>query len=345
MKDPISHHRWRENRFVFFVMLLFATICGLFAALAYREETFLTALLLSATGIVTFVGVALQAMRGLTAGIRFFYGACGIIVFVYLVLAGGHQAGGLFGALALTPGFVAVLGWRYGGLALLALTILTTTVFYVDAGMGLSQELPVATEIRFLMTFCSLTLLSLGAGYTWQSSVSDLLQANLEISALAYRDPLTGLANRRAVEDLVGQRWEEYKRGGQGFAILLCNIDHLKRLNDRFGREFGDSVLIRVANAINRGLRSQDVSARWEGDVFLVLLPGESHLSALKVGERLRRRVTSIKMAMYSEPVKVTLSIGVAGVENALSADDLVSVADAGLYQAKHMGRDRVQLG
>ncbi len=345
MQDPISYHRWRENRFVFFAMLLFAALNGLFATVAYDADDLVTSMLLAATGLVTFAGIATQIVRGVTTGTRLFYVTCGFIVFVYLVLGGGHHAAGLFGALALTPGFVMVGGWRLGGLSLLVLNLLTTAVFYLDLYLTSSAVLPTASEVHFLMTFCGLTLFSVGAGYTWQTSVEQLARENREISALAYRDPLTALPNRRAMEDLLDQRWEEYKRGGQGFAILLCDVDHLKRLNDQFGGDFGDGVLIRVANVLGRSVRSQDVIARWGDDEFLILLPGETHLSALKVGERIRRRVAAVELAMRNESVAITVSVGVSGVESALDAQDLVTVADAGLFQAKHMGRDRVQLG
>src|SRR5690606_3587323 len=113
----------------------------------------------------------------------------------------------------------------------------------------------------------------------------------------AYRDLLTDIPNRKAVEDLLEHRWDEYRRSGHRFSILICNIDDFRKINEQFGHNFGDGVLVRTALVLATGLRGQDVIARWGGDEFFVLLPGQTHETAEKVAQRLRSRVEEIQLA------------------------------------------------
>ncbi|MGD9662760.1 MAG: GGDEF domain-containing protein, partial [Porticoccaceae bacterium] len=267
---------------------------------------------------------------------------CGLVIFTFLVLRGGHDHIALYGCLAMTPGFVAILGWRIATLFLGLLAVFTGIVFFADLYLFTDQAFPLLLEVKFFISFLGLGLFSLGHGYAWEKSFQQLLHTNRRVNALAYKDPLTVLPNRRLMEDLLVQRWEEYKRSGHVFAVLLCNIDDFKRLNDLYGRDFCDGVLVRIANVLAKSLRSQDVISRWSGDEFLVILPGQTQATALKVAERLRRRVEEIQLAIFNQPVAVSISVGVTGVEAALSAADIISMADAGLYQAKHRGKNRV---
>ncbi len=133
--------------------------------------------------------------------------------------------------------------------------------------------------------------------------------------------------------------------GAHIFALLLCHIDGLKTINDRYGSSVGDQVLQKVAAILERSLRSQDMVARWGDDEFLILLPGQTGNSALQAGERLRKRVGAMELSAMEESVGVTISVGAAGVDTALDNTDLLSVADGGLFQAKHMGRNQVIMG
>jgi len=333
---------WRNDRFVFFAMLLFAALSCLFSAVAFIFDDLPAATLLSFVGLLAFVGVIVQMLAGLNLWIRLFYGLCGLGIFIFIVLRGGHDNMALYGCLAMTPGFVAILGWRVATLFLGFLALFIATVFFADLYVVADQAFPLLLEVKFFISFAGLSLFCLGHGYAWESAFEQLLRTNRQINALAYKDPLTVLPNRRLMEDLLVQRWEEYKRSGHIFAVLLCNIDDFKRLNDLYGRDFCDGVLVRIANVLAKSVRSQDVISRWSGDEFLVILPGQTQGTALKVAERLRRRVEEIQLAIFNKPVVVSISIGVTDVEAALSATDIISVADAGLYQAKHRGKNRV---
>jgi diguanylate cyclase (GGDEF)-like protein len=154
-------------------------------------------------------------------------------------------------------------------------------------------------------------------------------------------DPLTGLFNRNALEqrlgELDGQPTSEEK--GLSHALLLCDLDHFKRVNDQLGHAAGDAVLQDVAYTMRSVLRAGDSIYRVGGEEILVVLPGAAEADAVAIGERLRRAVRERRPV----GVEVTISIGVAvSQQGPLDTDELVGQADAALYSAKAAGRDRV---
>jgi len=154
-------------------------------------------------------------------------------------------------------------------------------------------------------------------------------------------DPLTGLFNRNALEqrlaDLDGQPSGE--GDGQSHALLLCDLDHFKRVNDRLGHAAGDAVLRDVAYTMRAVLRAGDSIYRVGGEEILVVLPGAGEEDAVTIAERLRQEVRRRRPA----GVDVTVSIGAAvSKPKTVNTDDLVARADAALYAAKAGGRDAV---
>lgn len=158
-------------------------------------------------------------------------------------------------------------------------------------------------------------------------------------------DPLTGLSNRTALEqrlgELDGQPTGEDK--GHSHALLLCDLDHFKRVNDRLGHAAGDAVLQDVAYTMRSVLRAGDSIYRVGGEEILVVLPGATRADAVGIAERLRRAVRERRPA----GVAVTISVGVAVSKppGPLDTDELVVLADAALYSAKAAGRDQVVVG
>jgi diguanylate cyclase (GGDEF)-like protein len=154
-------------------------------------------------------------------------------------------------------------------------------------------------------------------------------------------DPLTGLFNRNALEqrlaELDGAPCDD--KGGQSHALLLCDLDHFKRVNDRLGHAAGDAVLQDVAHTMRSVLRAGDSIYRIGGEEILVVLPGASETDAVAVAERLRQAVRKRRPA----GVEVTISIGAAVTKpDTVNTDDLVARADAALYSAKANGRNAV---
>jgi diguanylate cyclase (GGDEF)-like protein len=157
----------------------------------------------------------------------------------------------------------------------------------------------------------------------------------------AATDPLTGLPNRRALDELLRQQLGQAARQRSGFAVLMLDLDHFKAVNDSQGHAVGDRVLQAFAARVRAQLRDGDSCARYGGEEFVVVLPGASLALALEVAERLRACVAG--SALLSQPaVAVTVSIGAAAHRPGDGATDLLARADAAVYEAKRSGRNRV---
>jgi diguanylate cyclase (GGDEF)-like protein len=158
-------------------------------------------------------------------------------------------------------------------------------------------------------------------------------------------DPLTGLFNRNALEQRLGELDADLVaegRDGLSHSLLLCDLDHFKRVNDQLGHAAGDAVLQDVAYTMRAALRAGDSIYRVGGEEILVVLPGAGKRDAIDIAERLRNAVRDRRPA----GVPVTISIGVAVSRSAeVGTDGLVSRADSALYKAKTEGRDRVSVG
>lgn len=179
--------------------------------------------------------------------------------------------------------------------------------------------------------------------------VAELAKANDRLELLAKTDPLTGIANRRWMTETLDQLWGNDKRCLDGAAMLMCDIDHFKKLNDHLGHAEGDRCLVTVARIIQENIRrDRDHLARYGGEEFLVLLPGVTEEEAVSVAERIRKCIEAAALRNPGSRVSrsVTLSIGVAvqTADEAISPEQLQGKADAALYLAKQTGRNRVLL-
>jgi diguanylate cyclase (GGDEF)-like protein len=183
-----------------------------------------------------------------------------------------------------------------------------------------------------------------------KARVAELAEANERLERLSKTDPLTGVANRRWMGELLDRLWHDAGDRADSIAMLMCDIDEFKKLNDRLGHAAGDHCLVEVASLIDSCIRRDiDSVARYGGEEFLVLLPCATDTVALEVAERIRRSVADAAIPNPASRVcpTVTLSIGVALHRfhaDGLTPEQLQSQADAALYRAKRSGRNRVEL-
>jgi diguanylate cyclase (GGDEF)-like protein/PAS domain S-box-containing protein len=162
----------------------------------------------------------------------------------------------------------------------------------------------------------------------------------------SVRDPLTGLYNRRYLEESLAREIQKAQRQGHSLGVLMVDLDHFKLVNDRYGHEAGDKVLREMGKVFGRHTRTGDIVCRFGGEEFTILLPDASSEIATKRAEQIREaaRNTQVQVGLsVLEPV--TLSIGIAVLPgHGTSSEELLQAADAALYRAKKEGRDRVCL-
>jgi diguanylate cyclase (GGDEF)-like protein len=167
---------------------------------------------------------------------------------------------------------------------------------------------------------------------------------NLAIAEVrAATDSLTGLPNRRALDDTLKRMVAQTSRGLVPLAALMCDLDHFKEINDRFGHGKGDDVLAAVGAAFLHSLRAGDFAGRYGGEEFLVLLPVTGIEGAVEAADRLRASVSQIRVPGVDR--RISLSVGIAVIpDHGVDAQSLERAADRALYAAKKAGRDRSEV-
>ncbi len=171
------------------------------------------------------------------------------------------------------------------------------------------------------------------------------LETTLEkLRELALKDPLTGLANRRHLSELLGLQVELFQRVGIPFSVVMIDLDHFKRINDTWGHLVGDKVLVRFAEILQSQCRAGDVVGRIGGEEFLILLREVHSEQAFLIVDRWRETVAAASLAAELAAHAVTISLGIAEVALGDTCESLLSRVDAALYRAKASGRNRVEV-
>ena len=158
----------------------------------------------------------------------------------------------------------------------------------------------------------------------------------------ARTDFLTKLINRRAMHRFLQNEMARFERTGGTFSLVLVDIDHFKNINDQFGHDIGDDVLVALSRAFERSAREQDIVSRWGGEEFLILLPNTAQADAFEQAERLRQLLDSDALQIERYPHRVTASFGVCEFAPGDSLESLLKQTDVALYQAKVRGRNQV---
>ena len=172
-----------------------------------------------------------------------------------------------------------------------------------------------------------------------------LQAANEQLATLAATDGLTGLLNKRSLDEALARDLARADRSQTSLGLVMLDVDFFKKVNDTHGHQVGDEVLKAVAQVVTSSLRTGDVAVRYGGEEFVTVLPGSDLEGATLVAERIRKRLEQTEVRTSSGPLKVTASFGVAAVHGPdcrASGKDLLAKADAALYEAKRAGRNRV---
>jgi len=222
--------------------------------------------------------------------------------------------------------------WAVYGVGLV-LSVLSATTSIFSWGMSplAFAQAGGALEALFLLIALGERLISWDRDRRWA----------LEI---ANQDPLTKLGNRRALKEAFHEFQDRYKVQGVPVFLIMIDLDHFKEINDRFGHDAGDEILIRAAKVIRNGSRPQDVCARYGGEEFAVLLQAPSIDQAWEVAERIREEFSTQPTIYQGERIEHTLTAGIAPVmmgDKLLSHSQIIQHADRALYHAKKAGRNQ----
>ncbi|GAB4356522.1 MAG: hypothetical protein Kow0073_14090 [Immundisolibacter sp.] len=168
------------------------------------------------------------------------------------------------------------------------------------------------------------------------------LRSRLDVTTEeALRDPLTGAFNRLAYDRRAALEVARWQSDGGELSMIVCDIDHFKRINDQYGHAAGDKVLKEVVRLLQQQLRSSDFVGRYGGEEFVVLLSGAGEQAAMQIADKLRRSIKAAPFRSRGERVPVTISCGVGSFTAGDTLERVFERTDAALYEAKAQGRDR----
>ena len=185
-------------------------------------------------------------------------------------------------------------------------------------------------------------LATLSQQVTQLSTETVNLRSRLDITTEeALRDPLTGAFNRLAYDRRAALEVARWQSDGGALSMIICDIDHFKRINDQFGHAAGDRVLKEVVRLLQQQLRSSDFVGRYGGEEFVVLLSGAGEQAAIQIADKLRRSIKAAPFRSRGDRVPVTISCGVGSFTADDTLERVFERTDAALYEAKVQGRDR----
>lgn len=250
----------------------------------------------------------------------------------------------LFAALAPLLIFTGLIAWQRGsrraGFYLCAW--IPGLMFVIVRALQLILRWPLSGWLEFALpaafAFASLVLSFGLADYTLS------VRHERDVAKrLAERDALTGALNRRAILAHLRAAFQRARESAEPLALLFLDLDHFKRINDRFGHRAGDACLRALIDPITSELRQGDALGRYGGEEFLVVLPGATASNAEVIAERIRARVEAMPLLVSGTHIGLTLSVGIAEFDAEVATpDDLVERADTALYRAKSRGRNQI---
>lgn len=198
---------------------------------------------------------------------------------------------------------------------------------------GIRQTLLANLLISFLVTLVVIFLTQMAINRYQQ-----------RLEEMASTDKLTGLLNRQAFALFADRLMAGQRRTASPLSLLLLDVDHFKAVNDTYGHRTGDQVLSGIARLLQANLRESDMTVRWGGEEFLIVLQDCDRQEAFRVAEKLRSGLAAAPLDTGGTPIAVTISIGVSAYDGEENLDQAISRADAALYEAKGQGRNRVVL-
>ena len=195
---------------------------------------------------------------------------------------------------------------------------------------------------NLLMGCITLGLLGYFFEVTATNVENEILQANQKLLNMANTDPVTNLINRRIMMAKIEQEKDRVDRGGKPFSLIMIDVDNFKQINDEYGHDGGDYVLVSLAEKINFSLRKADVISRWGGDEFLLLLPETILEEGGLVAEKIRQCVLFSPFVYREMDIPVTVTFGVGQCDRNVGIGVCIRKADQALYRGKQNGKNRV---
>lgn len=264
------------------------------------------------------------------------------VLMFYLVYTGGVEHTGPLWIFIVAPVSVFIHGLKRGLVDIALFVIIISTIMFIPTDFIAHAEYSTEFKLRLIYSFLTVTFLSALYEYSRGQSYKHALELGKKYQQLAHFDPLTHLSNRRDALCILKHEQTRITRNREPLAIALCDVDHFKKINDQYGHNAGDAVLVELAKLFATNLREQDCVARWGGEEFLFIFPQTLAKNANVIAEKIKNKLQDHVVNYEGEKIKVTVSMGIEQLNDNQNIDELINNADKYLYQAKNAGRNQI---
>jgi diguanylate cyclase (GGDEF)-like protein len=260
---------------------------------------------------------------------------------VYLVYTGGVENTGPLWIFLVSPVSLFLHGLRKGLIDISCFLVIICVVMFSDAETFSNVAYAAEFKLRLIFSFLTVTFLSACYEYSREQSYKNALRISNQYEQLAFFDQLTKLSNRRGAIQKLEFEQTSIARSNDPLSVILCDVDYFKSVNDQYGHNAGDAVLVRLGELFTKLIRQQDTVARWGGEEFLFVLPQTTAENAAILAKKIHHVLQDEVIHFQDFNITITVSMGIEQMNANQAIDDVISKADKYLYQAKHAGRNR----
>ncbi|WP_405128482.1 GGDEF domain-containing protein [Pseudoalteromonas sp. PB2-1] len=333
MIDTVNASQQDKARFLRVFAFIGAVTSFFMSITSYLDGyTLLSSMLVVAVGV--FASPFIIKNRDHTIAILMLYTLYAIMCF--LIVSGGNHGTGPLWLFIASPVTFFIRGLKRGAIDLIVLACVISTLFYYTDKLGYYSYPSHYFPTRVMLCFSILCIL--GAFYEYyRNKYSRELIAQLKINKkLARTDAMTGLSNRRYATECMQSRCF-----AEGAVFLLIDVDNFKQVNDTYGHQVGDEVLIFIANIFKKVCTDEDINSRWGGEEFLIVIPKGHELRARNVADEIHTQLANNTFKSGKHSFNVSLSIGLYQRTLVDSIDQCLNIADKRLYKAKSQGKNQ----
>lgn len=318
------------------------SITAVMAAVALYNNNTVLAIMLSGASFVYFTGYYIhKKFHNIALSSAIILYSLYLFMF-YLVFTGGVENTGPLWIFIVAPVSVFIHGLKRGLLDIAVFVTVISIIMFIPLDNIEQAPYTTAFKLRLIYSFLTVTFLSALYEYSREQSYNDTLELSHKYQQLAHFDPLTKLSNRRHALDILHHEQTRILRNKEPLSIILCDIDHFKKVNDIYGHNAGDAVLTEISTLFSETIRAQDFIARWGGEEFLFILPQTVAQNAYVFAEKIRLKTQNHDVYYEGEKINVTISMGIEQLNGNQSIDELINSADKYLYLAKNAGRNQI---
>ncbi|MEP1449241.1 MAG: diguanylate cyclase [Paraglaciecola sp.] len=264
-----------------------------------------------------------------------------MILMLYLVFTGGVNGTGPLWIYIVPPVALFFGGMRKGTRNLGVFVLVISVLMFYPNNEWLGTVYTFEFKSRLIYSFLTVSCLFALYEYVRKNSFQRIKEMSQKFEKQAMCDPLSGLLNRRGMREKLQNEFDRSQRYNNDLTLMMCDIDHFKVVNDKYGHDKGDEVIKSLGLNLQSGLRKQDSLARWGGEEYLFLLPETSGEHAMQLAEKLRKKVANTQFKQNDKLFSVTISIGIHQIAKTDTINQAITKADTNLYRAKEQGRNR----